>query len=149
MDDFQWSLRVASGSQGQAVAYVRQHQFTTGAPVQFDEQYGGITALEYVLGALGADIVNTLRIVARRRRVVLDDAEALVSGKLNNPLTHLGVVGEAGHPGLETIQVRVYISSVEPEDRIRQVWDEMLETSPLVCTFRAAIALEIELKVII
>lgn len=149
MSDFQWSLRVASGNRGQAVVYARQHQFTVGAPVQFDQQYPGLTALEYVLGAIGADIVNTLRVIARRRRVEIGDMEALVSGELNNPLTHLGVVGEAGHPGLETVRVRVYVSTVEPEDRIQRVWDEMQEKSPLICTFRAAITLEIELKVII
>jgi hypothetical protein len=149
MDHYQWSLRVGSGGRDQATVYVRQHQFHVGAPVQFDPQYSRLTALEYVLGAIGADIVNCLRTVARRSRVEIDKVEALVSGELNNPLTHLAVVGEEGHPGLETVKVRVYTSSVEQEERIRQVWAEMQKRSPMVCTFRAVLNLELELKVII
>jgi OsmC-like protein len=149
MVEYQWSVRVGNVSGDRVTVYVRQHRFDVGAPVQFDQKYDSLTALEYVLGAIGADIVNCLRTVARRRRVEIDKVEALVSGKLNNPLTHLGVVGEEGHPGLETVSVRVYVSSMEKEDRIRQVWAEMQERSPLVCTFRSAIHLELELQVII
>jgi hypothetical protein len=149
MDDYRWNLRVGSGGRGQAAVYVRHHRFEVGAPVQFDEQYDSLTALEYVLGAIGADIVNCLRLAARRSRVELDNVEALVSGKLNNPLTHLGVAGEEGHPGLETVSIRVYVSSTEQEDRIRQVRSETQERSPLLCTFRSAIELELELKVVI
>ena len=149
MVEYQWSVRVGTAKGDRATAHVRQHQFDVGAPVQFDQQYDGLTALEYVLGAIGADIVNCLGMAARRHRVEIDDVEALVSGKLNNPLTHLGVVGEEGHPGLETISVRVYVSSVEPENRVRQMWAEAQERSPLVCTFRSAINLQLELQVII
>jgi hypothetical protein len=149
MVEYQWSVRVGNTSSDQATVYVRQHQFDVGAPIQFDQNYDSLAALEYVLGAIGADIANCLRIVAHRHRVEIDKVEALVSGKLNNPLTHLGVVGEQGHPGLETVSVRVYVSSMEKEGRIRQVWAEMQEKSPLVCTFRSAINLELELQVII
>ena len=48
-----------------------------------------------------ADLVNGLQTLGRRRRVVIDQVEAVVEGELNNPLTYLGVVGETGHPGLE------------------------------------------------
>ena len=75
--------------------------------------------------------------------------EALVSGELNNPLTHLGVVGEEGHPGLETVRVKVYVSSTEVKEEIQRIWNEMLEKSPLVRTFQSAINLELDLQVVI
>jgi hypothetical protein len=149
MNQHRWSLRISSGGRGRANVYVRQHQFAVGAPVQFDEQYNSVTALEYVLGAIGADVVNSLRIIARQRRVDIANVEALVSGSLNNPLTFLGVVGEEGHPGLETLTVRVYVSSIDPEEKIQQIWAETQEKSPLVRTFQPAIKLEMELRVVI
>jgi hypothetical protein len=75
-----------------------------------------LTALEYVLGVIGADVVNTWRVVARQRRVEISDVEALVSGGLKNLLTFRGVVGEEGHPALETVIVRAYVSSIDPEE---------------------------------
>jgi hypothetical protein len=75
--------------------------------------------------------------------------EALVSGELNNPLTHLGVLGEGGHPGLETVRVKVYVSSTEVKEEIQRIWNEMLEKSPLVRTFQSAIKLELDLQVVI
>ena len=74
-----------------------------------------MSALEYVLAAIGADLVNGLQTLGRRRRVAIEQVEAVVEGELNNPLTYLGVVGETGHPGLEKVRVRVYLASPEEE----------------------------------
>ena len=107
MDGFTWTLRVRTRGNGRATVYVRRHQFDVGAPLSFDEQYDGITALEHALGALGADIVNGLAARLRKQRLDVDHVEALVSGALHNPLTYLDVVGEEGHPGLERLTLRV------------------------------------------
>jgi hypothetical protein len=144
-----WNLRVCATDNDRATVYACRHQCEVGAQVHFDEQYHQITALEYVLGAIGADMVRGLQSLARQRRVEIDNVEALVSGELNNPLTHLGVIGEEGHPGLETVWVKVYVSSAAPGEEIQRVWNEMLEKSPLVRTFRSAINLELDLQVVI
>ena len=146
MTGFEWELRVRSTGRGRATAYTRNHRFEVGLPLQFDSEYGDVTALEYVLGAIGADLVCGMSELARRRRVEVDSVEALVSGELNNPLTHLGVVGEEGHPGVERVRVKVYVTSPESEEEIDGIWSEMLEKSPLVQTFRPV--LELELKVV-
>ena len=108
-----------------------------------------VSALEYVLGAIGADLVNGLQILGRSRRVAIEQVEARVEGELNNPLTYLGVLGESGHPGLEKVRVRVYLASSEEETAIHRLWHEMLATSPLVHTFQAAIQLELTLQVVV
>ena len=100
--------------------------------MQFDEQYDQVTALEYALAALGVDLVNGLRLAARRRRIALTDVEAVVTGALDNPLTYLGVVGEEGHPGLARITIRVYVSTDAEEQDIESAWREAQERSPLV-----------------
>jgi len=146
---FVWGLRVHSASKDHATVYVRRRQFEVGAPLQFDQEYDAVTALEQVLAAIGADLINGLQALARRRRVEVDEVEATVEGVLNNPLTHLGVVGEEGHPGLETVTVKVYVRSLEPQERVCQVWKEVLEKSPLVHTFQRAIELDISMQIVI
>lgn len=128
-------------------AYVRAHRFEIGAPIHFDELYPHVTALEYALSAIGADLVGTLQALARRRRIVLDNVEAVVSGELNNPLTFLDVVGEEGHPGLELVRTTVYVSSAAAEEELQALWNDAIQKSPLVRTFKDSVALDLILKI--
>jgi hypothetical protein len=146
---FVWGLRVRSAGKDRATVYVRQRRFEVGAPLQFDQEYDAVTALEHALAAIGADLVNGLRALARRRRVEVEEVEATVEGVLNNPLVHLGVVGETGHPGLETVTVKVYVRSLAPEEKVHEVWKETLEKSPLVHTFEKAAKLDLSMQVVI
>jgi len=148
MDRHPWRLRVSATDRGRATVYTRQHQFSVGAPVHFDRTYDAISAVEYVLGAIGADVVNGLQILARKQRVRLEQVEAVVEGELQNPLIYLGVIGETGHPGLQTARIKVYLASSEEETTLYRLWDEMLATSPLVHTFRAALQLELSLQML-
>ena len=149
MEGYSWTLRVCRAEPGQANVYTRQHQFHVGAPVSFDKADKAISALEYVLGAMGADLVNGLQALARKRRITIEQIEAVVEGELNNPLTYLGVVGETGHPGLEKVRVQVSLASSEAEAALQDLWQEMLATSPLVRTLQAAIQLELSLQVVV
>ena len=149
MERHTWSLRITATEGDQATVFARQHRFRVGAPVHFDRAYGAVSALEYVLGALGADLVNELQILARKRRVVIDQLEAVVVGELNNPLMYLGVIGESGHPGVERVRIKVYLASPEEEATIQRLWQEMLDRSPLVRTFQAAVQLELSLQVMV
>src|SRR5438876_5427118 len=125
MQHYTWTLRVSTAGKDRATVFARQHQFTVGAPVQFDPAYDAITALEYVLGAIGADVVHGLQALARKRWVEVDHVEAVVEGELNNPLTYLGVVGESGHPGLERVSVKVYVASIAAEERSEEHTSEL------------------------
>ena len=149
MERYRWTLRVSAAGKDRATVFARTHQYRVGAPVQFDAAYDAITALEYVLGAIGADMVNGFRALARKRQVEVDHVEAVVEGELNNPLTYLGVVGESGHPGLERVSVKVYIASLATEEEIRRVWQEMLARSPLVQTFQPVIRFELSMQIVL
>lgn len=94
MPDYSWRARVFSSHQNRATVYIRKRQFEVGAPLQFDQEYDGVSALEHVLAAIGADLTNGMQAICRKRRLDVDRVEALVVGELNNPLVHLGVVGE-------------------------------------------------------
>lgn len=148
MSEFRWSLRVTTtdGEAEAAQVVVRRHQFAVGRPVHFDAEYQHVTALECALGALGAEIVNGLRIFAKRRRIALDEVEAVVNGELENPLTYLEVVGEHGHPGLSRVSVKVYVASPHDQQTLTALWEETRARLPLVRTFGDAVGLTVELR---
>jgi uncharacterized OsmC-like protein len=141
-----WTLRVSSTAKDKATVFARKHQFAVGAPVSFDEAHPRVTALEYVLGAYAADLLNGLRAVADRRRIAIDAAEATVSGRLAEALAHVGVVGVEGSPAISRIEVKLYVRSLDDEPAVREAWTEALQRSPLHQTLAAAVELKLELK---
>jgi hypothetical protein len=64
-------------------------------------------------------------------------------------MVHLGVIGELGHPGFETIHAMVYISTDESEEVVGALWEEVLRRAPIVATVGRAASLKIEMKVIL
>jgi hypothetical protein len=46
-----------TGSQGGAVAYARFHRFEMDDPVSLDDRHDRVTALDYLIRALGAELV--------------------------------------------------------------------------------------------
>ena len=147
MDGLDVMLRVrATGRHGVRVT-TRGVQLSIGRPVEFDSEAAEASALECALAALGAEIVGGLKEVARRRRLVLDDVEAVVKAKLDAPLVYLGVVGESGCPRLSTVSVRVYVSSAEAGELIERAFHDAMAILPLAGTLRTATDLTTELVV--
>lgn len=149
MKDTTWDVRARTNGDGSSTVYARKHTFQVGAPLHFDTEYEHVTAVEYLLGAMGADLVGGLKLLARRQGLQVDDIEVTLSAKLNNPLTYLGVIGEEGHPGLNRVTATIYVNSVESEERLRLAWEETLKRSPLVNTLRPVVDLDLTLKVVL
>ena len=146
-DDFSWDVRVAATAPDAATVYARRHRVEIGGPISFDREAPRASALEHVIGAIGADIVTGLLKRAKKRRLEIDSVEAVVEGKLGNPLVFLDVVGEEGDPGLKTVSIRVYVSTLHKPAEIEPLWQETLARSPLVATFRRACDLQLSIKV--
>ena len=138
------SLRVTAPGPGAARVSVGRRQFSIGRPVEFDDASPHVAAVEYVLGAVGGEVVNGLREFARRRRLAIDAVEALVSGELQDGLAYLEVIGEAGRPRLRWIAVKVFVASVDHE-ATRALFDEMIERLPLISTLREAAEVDVVL----
>lgn len=148
MQETSWQVRVASAGDT-ATVFARRAQFPIGKPLSFDLHEPWPTALEHLLGAVGADLVNGLQDVARRRRLQVDQVEAQVDCRLQNPLAYLGVVGEEGHPGVESLAARVFVSSLDPADQIQSAWEETVRRSPLLNTLRPSVRLDVSCKVVL
>lgn len=46
------------------------------------------------------------------------------------------------------MNIKVYVSSSMPEEEIQRIWQETLEKSPLVRTFRPAVDMQLSFKVV-
>ena len=115
--------------------------------MSFDSEYPAATALEYAIGALGADLAVGLRTACRRGRVPVDDVEVLVTAELGNPLMHIGVVGESGNPGIERVVAKVFVRGEALEDDVRDLWSQVVERSPLARTLAQVLELELRVEV--
>lgn len=148
MSDQPFKVRVRATGRGLAGVYVRQQRLDVGDPVQFDVQDERVSALEYFLAAVGGDLVNGFRKVARQRRLEVADVEAVVSAILENPLVFLDVIGETGHPGVKSLLVHVYVSAFEPEQALRDAWSEACRRSPMFNTLNRSVDLRFEFKMV-
>ena len=143
MESHRWTLRVRSTDHERVRVFARKHQFEVGAPVEFDEEGTTISALEYALGALGAELTGGLRRLARSRRIHLDHVEAVIQAELNDPLAAIGVIGAKGHAGIEWVRIKVYVSTGETDEAVERVWQEVLQISPLFRTFQESARVEV------
>jgi hypothetical protein len=138
------TLRVTAPDRDVARVSVRRHQFAIGRPLEFDVSSPRVAALEYALGAVGGEVVNGLREFAARRRLGIEEIEAIVAGEVENGLTYLEVIGEHGQPKISTVAIKVFVSSTDDE-ATRAVFEHMLDRLPLLCTLRAAVRVTTEL----
>jgi hypothetical protein len=59
----------------------------------------------------------------------------------------VGVVGAEGHPGFESINATLYVSTDADESSVRDAWHATLAASPLVNTLEHCVALSLQLRV--
>ena len=144
MDGFDLTLRAVSSDRDAVRVTTRGIQLSIGQPVEFDAEAAEPSALECALAALGAEIVGGLKTFARRRRLVLDDVEAVVKARLEAPLVYLEVIGESGTPRISRVAVRVYVSSPEAPDLIERAFHDAIAVLPLAGTLKSATDLAVE-----
>ena len=142
-----WDLKVSSKGGWPVAVQARRHRFLAGVPVQFDDKYEHVTALEYVLGGVAADLVGTLQYLAVRQRVPLSSVEAVVSGSLRNPAQYVDMVGDADEAGMERFVMTVYVQSTAADTALQNLWRRALEVSPMARTLAEAVQLELSLKI--
>ena len=144
-----WTARVGWSDGHHATAYTRNHAFPIGQPVSFHTTDAHPSAIEYLLGALGGDLLSGFARAAARQAIPLDAIEASVSGRLNNPLVAVGVIGETGHPGFEEIAATLYVSADADEPTLQVIWQTTLAASPLVHTLQRCVSLHLEIKILL
>ncbi len=144
---FTWTARVLSAGRGLATAYTRNHCFSVSGRASFKPADPNPSAIEYMLGALGADMVDGFASAASRRGIAIHALEVSVQGQVQNPLVLLGVIGEEGTAAFETIAATLYVAADAEEPALRAVWDEMLARAPIVATLQRAVSLTLSMQI--
>lgn len=132
----------------QSTVYARNNSFTVGQPASFKDKDPHPSAVEYLLGALGADLTNGFHSHAKRQGVQIDAMEMSLSGRLADALVYVGVVGETGEPAFREISGTLFVSADAGEEVLREIWDTTLRTSPTANTLKHAATISIELRVV-
>jgi uncharacterized OsmC-like protein len=148
LEPHRWTARALPAGPGAITVYARNHRFTAGSQASFAPTDLHPGAVEYLLGALAADILAAFLRQASRRGLPIAAAEASVSGSLNNPLLVVGVIGETGHPGFEEIAATLYVTTEAEESLVRASWTAALESCPVVHTLQRAVPLTLNLQVV-
>jgi uncharacterized OsmC-like protein/TusA-related sulfurtransferase len=140
--DYRWQCRVRWSGGLQCRVYARNHSWEVGQPASFDVQDAAPSAVEYVLGALGACLAMGFQIHASRRGVQVEAIEISLSGQIDNIYVFLGVEQE-GHSGFRAVSGTLYVRADADEDLLHAIWQQTLAASPLVNTLARPVALDI------
>ena len=150
--EYYWNTRISWQERARSTVYARNNSFMVERQASFKEADAFPSAVEYFLGALGADLVAGFERQANQFQVSLEALEISLKGRLHNPLVFLGVVGEeAGYAGFDLIEGRVYVTAEAEEPRLRQIWEIVQLRSPLLNTLRRCegLRLNLELRTVI
>lgn len=146
--DARWSVRIQR-RKGRVRAYARRSTFDIGSQATLRDDDSLPSSVEYALGALGGDLVCGLEREAAARRISLEAVEVTLSGRLNNILVHIGVIGEQGHAGFESVQGVIYVATDASQSEMQAAWQAALDRSPLFNTFSRAAHVTLSLQIVV
>ena len=146
--DHVFPVRIQRTATRGARAYARAQSFDIGSQAGLRDSDTEVSAVEYVLGALGGDLLCGLERAAEGQGIAIHAVEIALNGRLDNILMHLGVVGEQGHPGFAAIEGTAYIGSDADEAAVQRAWQRTLDRSPLYQTLSRCAAVTITLRLI-
>jgi hypothetical protein len=143
---YAWTVRLR-WTGAETTAYARNNAFTIGPPASFKPADPHPSAVEVLLGALGADLTHGFQSHAARAGIVVDALELALAGRLGNVLVYLGVIGEEGDPGFRHIGGTLYVSADADDAALWAVWQTTLERAPIYNTLKHAVTLDIKLQI--
>lgn len=143
---YEWRLRSRLGGKLASRIYCRNFSFEVGHPASFEEKDRHPSAIEYLLGAVIADLGVGFATICSRQGLEIDDVELTVKGRLENVLAHLGI--EEGDPSLSAVELTCFASTLDDEARVRKAWEETLERSPCYRTLKKSTSFETRLAIV-
>lgn len=145
--NYRWQTRAHWSGGMQTTVYCRNHSWHIGQPASFDVKDDAPSAVEYVLGALGACLAMGLQIRASQRKIEIDEIEIALSGQIDNIFVFLGTE-QIGHSGFTEISGTLYVKSSADEEILQELWNDTLIASPVTNTLIHTTAVNIGLRVV-
>jgi uncharacterized OsmC-like protein/TusA-related sulfurtransferase len=147
--NYRWQARVHWDGGTQAKVFCRNHSWMVGQPASFDVQVKAPSAVEYVLGALGACLAMGFQIRASQRNVKVDELEVSLGGQIDNIFVFLGTEHTSrGHSGFSEIAGTVYVQSDADEKTVEEIWRETLAASPVANTLTRQVNVKMTVRVV-
>ena len=140
-----WTARVRADGPAARV-HLANASFRVGGAVRFTSEAADPSAVEVLLGAIGADLFSVFREELRRRHIEADDLELRISAGLVAPLAQLGVVGETGDPGLSSIEGTLFVTADADRAALDAAWSAALARSPVAATLARGSEIRVEVR---
>lgn len=145
--DYRWRTRVHWDGASTSTVYCRNHSWPVGQPASFDLQDEAPSAVEYVLGALGACLATGFQVRASRENVEVEEMEISLSGKIDNIFVFLGTEQE-GHSGFEAVEGAVYVQSDADEEILEELWRATVAASPVANSLVRGVGVNVGMRVV-
>ena len=145
--DYRSLTRVHRSGGLQAKVFCRNHSWAVGQPASFDIKDEAPSAVEYLLGALGACLAMGFQIHASRRGIQIEEMEISLSGQIENIFVFIGT-DEEGHSGFNQITGTVYVRADADERELKSIWQKTIKVSPVANTLLHSVHLEIAMRVV-
>jgi TusA-related sulfurtransferase/uncharacterized OsmC-like protein len=144
--NYRWQVRTRWAGAMQSTVYCRNHTWKVGQPASFDLKDEAPSAVEYVLGALGACLAMTFQIRASQQNILVDELEISLSGQIDNIFVFLGTE-KLGHSGFKSIQGTLYVQSEADPETLQTLWTETVAASPVANTLANPAHVQIAIRV--
>ena len=144
--DYEWRIRTRSTAPLQSTVYCRNFSFNVGQAASFEEKDKNPSAIEYLAGALSASLSTAYSTECAKAGLKVDDVEITLRCKLDNVLAHLGL--EKGDAGISNIDIKCFVTSMEDESALKQVWQNTLDRAPLFVTLKKAVPIKLKFNVV-
>jgi uncharacterized OsmC-like protein len=143
--DYRWQCRVRWSAGLSCKVYCRNQVWDVGQPASFDVQDTAPSAVEYVLGALGACLAMGFQVHASRCGIQVEALEIALSGQIDNIFVFLGLE-QTGHSGFRAITGTLYVRADAEEETLQQLWRQTLAASPVTNTLARPVSLDIAMQ---
>lgn len=143
---YEWRLRARSTAHLKSTIYTRNFSFDMGQAASFEEKDAYPSALEYLFGALAGSLTTGFASGCARENLEVDDIELTLTGTLHNVLAHMGL--EDGDPAIERIECKCFASTFDDEEKVRRVWQQTVDRSPIVATLKKSVELQLKLAIV-
>ncbi|MGD0955407.1 MAG: OsmC family protein [Candidatus Acidiferrales bacterium] len=143
--NYVWRARVRGRGGMGAEVFVRNHSFVAGQPASFDTTDQAISAIEYLLGSLGACLAVGLQWRASQRGITVHNLEVVLQARAQDILVYLGLQ-DTGNPGLTDVRAVVYIDADADSDALKGLLAETVRRSPVTQTFLNAVSFHAEIR---
>jgi TusA-related sulfurtransferase len=144
--EFEWRARTRSTGHLKSTVYCRNFSFDVGQAASFEEKDKYPSAIEYLIGALSASLSTAFSTESARAGLEIDDVEITIRCKLENILVHLGI--EKGETSISNIDIKCFITSNEDAQKIKYVWENTLDRSPIYTTLKKSVPMKVKVNIV-